>query len=162
MIWGVISDSHDNLPLLRKALEEFRREGVEKIIHAGDFVSPFTARLFEGWEGKLIGVFGNNDGEKRGLRKAYQKIGEIYEDFFLGEIEGFRLYLTHRGELVEYLARGGEIDFLIYGHTHSPEIKKIGNSLILNPGESSGWLTGSPSVALLFPEERKAEIIHLR
>jgi len=162
MRWGIISDSHDHLDYLERALEIFKEEGVSLILHAGDFVSPFTARIFKKYPFQLIGVFGNNDGEKNGLRKAYQGIGEIYEDFYIGEIDGYKVFIAHKEELVPYLARGGEFDFLVYGHTHIPRIERVGEGLIINPGECGGWLKGEPTVAILNPGKREAKIIHLK
>ena len=161
MKWGIISDTHDNLNSLKKAIKIFREQNVEIIFHAGDFVSPFTARLFQEFKVKIIGVFGNNDGEKIGLKKAYESIGEIHEDFFLGEVQGKKIFLTHKGDLVPFIAKSGDFDIIIYGHTHRQEIKKIGNSLIINPGECGGWLTQKSTIALLEPETLKAKIITL-
>jgi predicted phosphodiesterase len=42
-----------------------------------------------------------------------------------------------------------------------PEIKKDGNTLIINPGETGGWLTGKSTVALFDPKTRRGEIIVL-
>jgi uncharacterized protein len=39
---GLISDSHDNLNAIRKAVEFFNRKEVKAVLHAGDLVSPFT------------------------------------------------------------------------------------------------------------------------
>ena len=44
---GVLSDSHDNLPNIRKAVEVFSKNGVEALIHGGDFCSPFTLAEFK-------------------------------------------------------------------------------------------------------------------
>lgn len=47
---GILSDSHDNMPKLARAVELFNEEKVELVLHAGDLVSPITAneliRLF--------------------------------------------------------------------------------------------------------------------
>ena len=161
MKWGIISDTHDNLPLFRRAIDFFNKESVKMILHAGDFVSPFTARVFERFKGKFIGVFGNNDGDKFALREFYKDIGEIYEDFFMGEIDKRKVLLIHKEKLVDFLAKSGEFDVLIYGHTHKKEIKRIGKTLIINPGECSGWLTGESTIALLDPKTLEVKIISL-
>ena len=38
---GVISDTHDNLLMIKKAVEVFNRHGVGMVVHAGDFIAPF-------------------------------------------------------------------------------------------------------------------------
>ncbi len=146
---GVISDTHDNIPKIEKAVGLFNSEGVEMVLHAGDFISPFTAGPFGKLRCRLIGVFGNNDGEKFGLRAKFEGIGEISEDYAEVEISGRRIFLTHKDALVETIAESGRYDVVIYGHTHVPEVRRIGETLLINPGEAGGWLKGRSTVALL-------------
>ena len=40
---GIMSDSHDNLDAIRKAVCFFSNLNCELVIHAGDFVAPFAA-----------------------------------------------------------------------------------------------------------------------
>ena len=74
---GVISDSHDRLPTLRRAVDLFKRLEVEAILHAGDLVAPFAAQLLQP---KNVGdipvhvIYGNNDGEREGLKKTLPQI----------------------------------------------------------------------------------------
>jgi predicted phosphodiesterase len=41
---GILSDTHDNLNAIRRAVSFFRDAGCRLIIHAGDFVAPFAAK----------------------------------------------------------------------------------------------------------------------
>ena len=41
MLVGVMSDTHDDIMQTKKAVSRFNREGVEQVLHAGDFISPF-------------------------------------------------------------------------------------------------------------------------
>ena len=66
---GIISDSHDHRDNIIKAVKYFNDENVGMVIHAGDIVSPFTEKEFKKLESKMKAVFGNNDGEKFGLKK---------------------------------------------------------------------------------------------
>ena len=52
---GIISDSHENMPLIAKAVELFNHEEVDLVLHAGDFISPITAKEFKAG-GKTIMV----------------------------------------------------------------------------------------------------------
>ncbi|MFC1561311.1 YfcE family phosphodiesterase, partial [Candidatus Latescibacterota bacterium] len=76
---GLISDTHDNRSSIKKAVNEFNKAGCSLIIHAGDYISPFTIREFEKLEGRFIGVFGNNDGETKGLKEKFSQIGALYK-----------------------------------------------------------------------------------
>jgi hypothetical protein len=42
---GLISDTHDNLPQIEKAVAFFNDKGVDFVIHAGDFVAPFSVAV---------------------------------------------------------------------------------------------------------------------
>ncbi len=39
MILGIISDSHDNLPKLKKAVTLFNKKNVSLVLHAGDYIA---------------------------------------------------------------------------------------------------------------------------
>jgi putative phosphoesterase len=67
---GIISDTHDDLNSVDSAISIFNREKVSLIVHAGDFIFPGVVERFRKRESaKFIGVLGNNDGEKLGLKE---------------------------------------------------------------------------------------------
>lgn len=156
-----MADSHDNLIAVRRAIAIFQEVGCHLIIHGGDFVAPFTARELASLDCPLKAVFGNCDGEKMGLEEAIGPFGEIRPAPFIWAENNLRFLLTHLHHEVESLAHSGRYDVIIFGHTHRPEIKRIGQTLVINPGETGGWLTGQSTVALFDPLRREAEIIHL-
>ncbi len=163
---GIIADTHDNLDAISKAVEIFNQEEIEIVIHAGDFVAPFTEKPFRTLNAPLVGIFGNNDGDKLLLKEKYREkeVGEIYEDPYDFELVAKRIIVTHKPKLVNPLAASGAYDVVIYGHTHKAEIEKKGNkkeALVINPGECCGYLTGKRTVALLDLEKVEAEIIEL-
>ena len=61
---GIISDTHDDVGNVQRAIEMFNVERVQSVIHAGDYIFPGIVKEFEKLNSKLIGVLGNNDGEK--------------------------------------------------------------------------------------------------
>ena len=158
---GVISDTHDNLDAIKKAVKLFNAEGVALVLHAGDFVAPFTAKPFGELNAELIGIFGNNDGDKLLLKERFEGagVGELHEDPYELKLEGKSVVMTHKPQIVSALT--GTYDIVIYGHTHQPDIKKMGRRLVLNPGECGGWLSGKKTVALLDVEKLKAELREL-
>ena len=158
---GIIADSHENMPLIAKAVELFNHEEVNLVLHAGDFISPITAKEFKSLKAKLIGVFGNNDGDKLLLQKQFQDIGELYEDYHELEIEGKKIVLMHQPKFLDALIASGKYDLIIYGHTHEIDIRE-GRPLVVNPGECGGWLTGRSTVAIVDLETMKAEIYDLQ
>jgi putative phosphoesterase len=58
---GMMSDTHDRLEAVKKAVELFNSERVEHVLHAGDLVSPFVAPKFKELKAKLHYVWGNNE-----------------------------------------------------------------------------------------------------
>ncbi|HET8685349.1 MAG TPA: metallophosphoesterase [Methanosarcina sp.] len=161
---GIISDSHDNMNALRKAVEFFNDRGVKTVLHAGDIISPFTARAFQELKPKLYFVFGNNDGDKLTLTKRLEEIGAVSCGYF-GDltIDGLHIALLHgtNESLVKALARSGEFDVVVRGHTHEPGVKIIEGVTVINPGESSGVLSGRSTVAVLEIANLNVEITQL-
>ena len=160
MLIGAVADTHDNLTLLRQALTLLKERGAELVLHAGDFVSPFVALPFQEAGLRMIGVFGNNDGDKLYLRERFSGVGELHFGPHELELAGRRIALLHEPLALSALAASGHYDLIIYGHTHEVDLRP-GPPLILNPGECGGWLSGRPSCALVDLSSLTAEIIPL-
>lgn len=164
MLVGAISDTHDNLPLIDKAIERLNREKVSLVLHAGDYVSPFVIPRFKALSARLVGVLGNNDGDHEMLKKQFMDSGncELHGKFALVEIEGFRIALLHGNEieLLNALVNLGVVDAVVHGHTHTSIIRR-GKTLVLNPGEVCGYLTGKSTLAILDTQKRDAEIVQI-
>ncbi len=161
MLIGIVSDSHENMPLIKKAVDFFNEKKVGLVLHAGDIISPISAREFEKLKCRMIAVFGNNDGEKKMWRERIKNFGEIHDGPFEVNAEGKKILLMHEPENMPELLKNSKYDVLIYGHTHKPEVRFAGKTLIVNPGELGGWLYGRSTVALLKIPELNAEIIQL-
>jgi len=157
---GVMADSHDNIPKIRAAVERFQRAGVAMVLHAGDFVAPFALAPLESLSCRVVGVFGNNDGERVGLARWFEKIGAVHPRLAEVEIGGRKIAMVHQNELADPVARNGYYDLVIYGHTHKIDQRQNG-SLVLNPGEVGGWLTGRCTVAIVTLETMSIEIQEL-
>jgi hypothetical protein len=158
---GVMADSHDNLVAVRKAVSLFKNVKCELVIHAGDFVAPFAARELKALDCPVKSVFGNCDGEKIGLEKAIEPFGEINEAPITFVHAGKNFLACHYHFSVKSYLSLGKYDIIIFGHTHKLEIRKEGKTLLLNPGETGGWLSGKSTVALLDPGILEVEIISL-
>lgn len=136
---GVISDTHDQAPLIEKAVEKLNQEEVEWVIHCGDWVSPFILYSFRNLKAPIKGVFGNNDGDKFRHLLFKDKLGLNiqYEDRFLELNFDNRLIAVFHGdysEIVEALVKCGKYDAVFHGHTHQKINTAIGKTLSLNPG----------------------------
>jgi putative phosphoesterase len=165
MLIGVISDTHDNLPLVEKAIKRLNDEKVSLVLHAGDFVAPFVIPKFKTLNAKLIGVFGNNDGDHELLKKRFSETenSEIRGRFAEIDADGFKIALLHgdETELLEALINCECFNAIIHGHAHTTGVRKKGKTLIVNPGEVCGYLSGKSTMALLDTIRREARIVEL-
>lgn len=159
MLIGIISDTHDHMENIRKAVKILKEQGVKILIHAGDFVSPFTWRAFKDFEGEIYGVFGNNDGDRVLLKKMYGD--RIQKQIRTFEIEGKKIALMHEPQMIEELALSDNFDLIVYGHMHEVDIRTINKTLIVNPGEACGWLYGEATFVIVDLTDLNTEIIKL-
>ena len=154
---GIIADSHDNLPKIKKAVEIFNKQNVELVLHAGDFVAPFSLIPLDDLKCEYLGVFGNNDGERNGLtQKAGGRVSEAPR--VINRISK-TILLAH--SLDQISLQNQSVNMVVYGHTHSPLARMDKGVLWLNPGECCGWLTGIASVAVVDLRTLAYQIINL-
>ena len=153
---GVLSDSHDNLPLIRKAVQWFNaRDDLELVIHGGDIVAPFSMKQLLELRVPLRAVYGNNDGEREGLRKL---LPGICESPVTWQIGGRNVAVAHA---IDDLGDPTGLDVIICGHDHKANIEP-GPPLKVNPGECGGWLTGRATVAVIDLQHLTAKIVELK
>lgn len=129
---GVVSDTHlhKRNVYLPKALRD-GLQGVDLILHAGDWIAPEVADLLAGIA-PVEGVAGNNDGDnivdRFGLQKLIRAgnimIGIIHGDGY-GKTTEQRAYQAFAGEAV---------DVVIFGHSHVPYMERRDGVLLFNPG----------------------------
>ena len=67
------------------------------------------------------------------------------------------LHGTHQ-EIVDSLVESGAYDLIVRGHSHRAEILE-GETLVVNPGEVCGYLTGRQTVALIDLDRMHAQIV---
>lgn len=165
MIVGIIADTHDRLPLLEKAIKKLNEERVELVLHAGDYISAFAVQRLKSLKAHLIGIFGNNDGDKELLKRRFAELdAEIRGRFAEVTVDGLKIAMLHgeEEELVRSLINTGSYDVVVLGHTHEAKTYRKGKTLIINPGEVCGYLTEKSTVAILNTETLDAKIIQLK
>lgn len=159
---GLLSDTHCRVPAIRDLLRYMQKEGVSMVLHAGDYCAPFALSPLIELSVPMVGVFGRNDGDPSGLRAmAEQGMGiELFESPHSFELAGKRIMLIHDiGDASAHSLEGHDI--VVHGGTHREEMKERGDTLIVNPGEGCGWLTGTPSGAILDLESRDVHFFKL-
>ncbi|MCD6510855.1 MAG: metallophosphoesterase [Thermoprotei archaeon] len=162
---GLMADTHDNVHMVDKAVKVFNEYEVSLVLHAGDIVSPFVPRWFKGLRCKLIGVFGNNENERRMLVERFGKMGhELRGHFTVINVGGKRIALLHghEAELLDFTISSGYFDYVVYGHTHEVRLEEVRGTLVINPGETCGYLSGRATIALLEPLTGEVKIYDLK
>ena len=140
---GVLSDTH--LGRVSRELQdviEHQFKGVDLILHAGDIVSGEVLAYLEAYG--AVAVQGNMDQAavtqvlpvKRVVTAGPFRIGLIHG---FGAPRGLAEMIRHEFE---------EIDCLVFGHSHQPMNRRVGNELWFNPGAFSQG-SGGRSVGLL-------------
>jgi putative phosphoesterase len=163
MIIGAMADSHDRLDAVDKAISFFNSQGVTDVLHAGDLVSPFVVPLFSKLKAKLHFVWGNNEGDHDFIKVRCADIGVTpLGDFAVLQLGGKKIALLHgiHEEIVNSLVESGFYDLIVRGHNHKAEIIE-GETLVVNPGEACGYLTGRQTVALIDLLEMHGQIVEL-
>ncbi len=163
MIIGAIADTHDRLDAVDKAIDFLNGQGVTDVLHAGDLVSPFVVPLFSRLKSKLHFIWGNNEGDREFIRVRFAEIGITpLGDFAVLELGGKKIALIHgtHEQIVNSLVECRCYDLIIRGHTHRAQIIE-GNTLVVNPGEVCGYLTGHQTIALIDLENMRGNIVEL-
>jgi len=159
-----MADSHDNMEAVDKAIEFFNEHKVGLVIHAGDIVSPFTIGLFKKLKCDFKAIYGNNEGDKLNLNRKIKEFETELTDFLelTYDERKIAVYHGHNPSILDSIVKSGKYDVVVTAHTHTPEITIEENTLVINPGETCGYLTGVKTVALLDTTEVKAEIHELK
>lgn len=125
----IISDTHDRvLPDLVTS----HIENADVILHVGDFTGMEYYEMLESYGKPVYGVLGNMD---RGLLESKLPLKRLLK------IEEVSIAMIHGwgapGGLEERVTGAFERmdwDVLVFGHSHSPVLKKEGRKFLLNPG----------------------------
>tara|TARA_B100000963_G_scaffold361806_1_gene399833 strand:- start:41236 stop:41727 length:492 start_codon:yes stop_codon:yes gene_type:complete len=148
---GVVSDTHNNLKNIDKIISLFNKEDISFVIHTGDITNASALEKFTQLNSKLIGVYGNNDRNEKGLKEVAKKYNfQFQEPPKLLSLCKKNIAIFHEPELIEdFLLKKEKIDIVIHGHTHRFRQEVKSDVLFFNPGESAGWLEGSNAIGVI-------------
>jgi len=144
---GVVADTHcpEFLDALPDRLEQVLA-GVDLILHAGDVGGPETIAALRRIA-PVEAIRGDHDGnldlpDKRIVEVGGVRIGVVHGNRShlveepLTLVNTFGLgYLDLRTGLFGWLpTQFAGADVIVYGHTHAPDIRRVGGTLLFNPG----------------------------
>lgn len=139
----VISDSHGDYYKMQDIINE--RYDVDYRFHLGDYAIPDYLMS------DFLAVKGNQD-----VHSSFPSFKDV-------EIEGFKIHLEHGNnyrlafELENYLKEIG-CDIFLFGHTHQKMVRKINNTILLNPGSLTRPRDGDKGSYLIITLEKDKEI----
>ncbi len=157
---GIVSDTHEHVKMIVKAVSLFKERAPLFVVHCGDIISPPVLERFADF--KLKVVFGNNDGERSGLKKKCQELGfdEIVDSAEF-EVAGKRFFVNHgtNPATIEKAVASGQYDYVMHGHTHIPRHEQCGRTKVINPGAL--FMAPKYTVAFLTVETGEVEFVEL-
>lgn len=163
---AVISDIHENFHNLILFLNEVKKYNVKHIIFLGDFMNNGIAKVLASSQIPVVSIWGNNDGDKVAITKTALAKGSNltvgFDTFDFLEFDNRKIFITHYPLLTKPMAKSGEYDAVFYGHDHKKNIDKIGDCIIVNPGEISAHKTGVASFAVYDTKTNSVEIIDIK
>lgn len=146
---GVVSDTHNNLKNVGRIVELFNQAGVERVVHTGDITQAKTLHVMAHLQADMVGVFGNNDLERRTLEAATLRHGFHFIEPPLELLwHERRIVVVHDPRDLDAIPTT-EFDLALHGHTHSLRIERTDGRLIFNPGECAGHMTGKNAVGVV-------------
>lgn len=154
---AIFSDSHDNLPNLKKFLQWVQENKIEQLIFCGDLCAPsiLAEVITPKFKGDIHMVFGNVT-DRDLLPQVAANFPQVhhYGDLAEFEIAGKKVAVVHYPYRAQQLVKQGKYDVVFYGHNHRPWQEKIGQTILLNPGTLAG-LFSKATFAVWEIEENK-------
>lgn len=131
---GIVSDTHDDLAAVEAAVSLFERQGVDAVVHCGDFVAPFSVTPFDA-DFEFHAVRGNNDGEWA-VESTVEEFGEYHGEAAALSFDGVDVAVTHGTSdlIVDALVDCGDYDYVFHGHTHAHGVEARDGTVRVNPG----------------------------
>jgi len=151
----ILSDSHDNIPLMVGAVKAAKEWGAEVVLHCGDVVAPSVLKKLQPLGLPVHVIHGNNTGDLYTMSRLAHEAGSLFhyhgQD---GEIllAGRRIFIVHYPHYARAMACTGDWDLVCCGHDHRAKIEQVpnikgGSTPVVDPGTVGG--IGAPATYVL-------------
>ncbi len=117
---AIVSDSHE---LIRPEIEKYLK-AADYVIHAGDIGSFGTLKRFKALNPRTSFVRGNMD-------RSF--ISRDVPPTNVLSVSEYTFYIIHDVERLD-LDPAGQFNFVIFGHSHKPEMYSKNDVVYINPG----------------------------
>ena len=136
MLVALLSDIHDHTTHLLLALHTAQEQGCTHLLFMGDMAEASTfIMLREEWT----------------MTTLHGAQADIV-------LDSRRIYFCHLPWQAAQAADSGLYDAVFYGHTHTPEVRHAGRTLLANPGEVYGR-QNPPSIGIYDTVDNSVRII---
>ena len=138
---AIISDSHDQVANLAAAITYCNEQNISTVIHCGDLISPFMLQQLTKLQGAVHLIYGNNIGDQHLISS---RCGITFENIqhhgTLAELKLFnkQIAVVHYPEGARGLASQATYDIVCFGHNHTFETTRYGETILINPGQLMG------------------------
>lgn len=131
---GIMSDSHGDAAITRRAVALLGREGATKLIHCGDICSESVLDELAGHD--CVFVWGNCDQAGASMRAYLRRVGLAWPDAPLRlTLDGKRIAVAHGHEWeFQSLLEDDSLDYVFHGHTHVMKDVRVNGCRVINPG----------------------------
>ncbi len=148
---GVVSDTHNNFKNIEKIISIFNAENITTVIHTGDITNANSLDKFSQLKSNFVCVYGNNDRQEPGLVEIAKKNNfQIHEPPATIHLHNRNIAIFHEPDSIEeYLLRNKDIDIALHGHTHRYRNEVKNKTVVFNPGESAGFITGKNALGII-------------
>lgn len=161
MLIGLISDTHENILNVQKAVEIFKKRNIDLVIHLGDIISGQTLTYFKGLPLKFI------RGNCHSNVERYKCVAKELNFEFLGRsaelnINNKTILVMHQDPDRYDPEKIGKYDYLFHGHTHRKRDETIKGTRLINPG--AHYFTTekqNQTIAILNTENNYLEFIQI-
>lgn len=157
---AIISDTHEDIRMISRAIRAIQERKPALVIHCGDIISPPVVERFQGLPMRF--VFGNNDGERSGLKKKCEELHFApIEDTAVFDFAGRKFFVNHgtRMSVIDEAVSKQEYDYVLHGHTHQRREEVVEKTKIINPGALFAALEFS--IAFLEAKTGKLEFVEI-
>lgn len=159
MLIAVISDTHDNLFRLNKAIKEINNKNINLVFHCGD-IGLKTIEMLKNEKFLVYATCGNGD-DYNFLKDAVSNSNvKLFEDAGEIKIDGINMAITHYPDLARLLASSKKYNIIFYGHTHKKNVEEVYNTKLINPGDIEGR-NKKPSFLIYNTTNQDFEFINL-
>lgn len=142
---AILSDIHDNVWNLKKALNMSEIQETDAMLFCGDLCAPFIIKMMgQAYSKPIHAVLGNNDGDLAAINSNANHFSniQIHGEYFRGEFGNRSFCMNHYPDKARSIAEEGQFDVVCYGHNHTLAQEMVGETLLLNPGTIMGFHGG--------------------